>query len=85
MLLIIPNIHLLQMSKELIIYKLANKYNLPLKKIEEITNYQFKYTANIIKNGNFESVRLPYFGKFSVNENRVKYITTLKKKKDGKS
>ena len=73
------------MSKELIIYKLANKYNLPLKKIEEITNYQFKYTANIIKNGNFESVRLPYFGKFSVNENRVKYITTLKKKKDGKS
>ena len=70
------------MSKELIIYKLANKYNLPLKKIEEITNYQFKYVAKIMKEGKFESVRLPYFGKFSANKHRIKYINKLKNNKD---
>jgi nucleoid DNA-binding protein len=72
------------MSKELIIYKLANKYNLPIKKIQEITNYQFKYVSNIIKEGNFDSIRLPYFGKFSANKYRIKYIQELKKKKNEK-
>ena len=28
--------------------------------------------------GKFETIRLPYFGKFSVNKNRVNYITKLK-------
>ena len=28
--------------------------------------------------GNFETVRLPYFGKFTVNKNRVKHINRLK-------
>ena len=65
-------------NKKEIIYSLANKYNLPLKKIEEIVNYQFKYTAKIMKEGKFEIIRLPYFGKFSVNSNRVKYINKLK-------
>ena len=54
-------------NKKLIIYYLANKYNLPLKKIEKIVNYQFKYVEKIMKEGKFESIRLPYFGKFSVN------------------
>ena len=27
-----------------------------------------------MKEGNFDSVRLPYFGKFHVNNNRLKYI-----------
>ena len=27
-----------------------------------------------MKEGKFESIRLPYFGKFSVNPKRVKYI-----------
>ena len=73
------------MSKKFIIYKLANRYNLPLQKIEEIVDFQFKYVANIIKEGNFEAVRLPYFGKFSANKNRIKHITNLKKNKDGLS
>tara|TARA_R100001129_G_C5279533_1_gene236486 strand:+ start:333 stop:551 length:219 start_codon:yes stop_codon:yes gene_type:complete len=65
-------------NKKEIIYSLANKYNLPLKKVEQIVNYQFKYTSNVIKAGKFEVVRLPYFGKFSVNPNRVKHINKLK-------
>tara|TARA_R100000995_G_scaffold19796_2_gene8196 strand:- start:412 stop:630 length:219 start_codon:yes stop_codon:yes gene_type:complete len=65
-------------NKKEIIYSLANKYNLPLKKVEQIVNYQFKYTSNVIKAGKFEVIRLPYFGKFSVNPKRVKHINKLK-------
>ena len=32
------------------------------------------YFDKTIKEGNFESVRLPYFGKFDVNEHRLKHI-----------
>jgi nucleoid DNA-binding protein len=67
-------------SKKEIIQRIATKHNLPLSKIEEIVNYQFKFVADIIKKGNFESVRLPYFGKFSVKAGRLKHIQN---KKDG--
>lgn len=65
-------------DKKLIIYYLANKYNMPLKKIEEIVNYQFKYIEKTMKEGKFETIRLPYFGKFSVNPKRVEHINKLK-------
>ena len=68
-------------NKKEIIYSLANKYNLSLKKIEEIINHQFKYASKIIKDGNFETIRLPYFGKFSAKKERIKYINKLKKNK----
>jgi len=55
---------------------------MPLQLIDKIVSYQFKYTSKIIKEGNFESIRIPYFGKFSVNLNRVKYLTALKNKKE---
>ena len=60
------------------IYLLATKYNLPLSKVEEIINYQFKYIEQVMKRGKFEGVRLKYFGKFTVNPNRVKHINKLK-------
>jgi len=66
-------------NKKLIVYYLANKYDLPLSKVEEIVEYQFKYVMNIMKKGDFEAIRLPYFGKFSVNPKRVEHIN---KKKD---
>ena len=65
-------------NKEAIIQYLATKYNLPLEVVEDIVNYQFKFVSNIMKEGDFESVRLRYFGKFSVNPNRIKHITKLK-------
>jgi nucleoid DNA-binding protein len=65
-------------NKKEIIYSLANKYNLPLNKIENIINYQFKYVAKIMKEGDFKMIRLPYFGKFSVNPKRVEHINKLK-------
>jgi nucleoid DNA-binding protein len=65
-------------DKKLIVYYLANKYDLPLKKVEEIINHQFKYIEKIMKAGDFETIRLPYFGKFSVNPKRVEYINKKK-------
>ena len=65
-------------DKKIIIYYLANKYDMPLKKIEEIVNHQFKYIEKIMKTGDFETIRLPYFGKFSVNKKRINYINKLK-------
>ena len=68
-------------DKKIIIQILATKYNLPLKKVEDIVNSQFKFVEKVMKEGNFDSIRLPYFGKFSVNPNRVKHINNLKNKK----
>ena len=64
-------------SKQEIIYYLANKHEKPLKDIERIVTYQFKFVSEVMSIGKFETVRLPYFGKFSVNKNRIKYITEL--------
>ena len=66
-------------DKKLIIYYLANKYNISLSKVERIVGHQFKYLEKIMKEGNFETVRLPYFGKFSVNPKRLKYLNKHKK------
>lgn len=61
-------------NKEEIIYMLATKYNLPIKTITEIINHQFKYVTKIMAKGDFDAIRLPYFGKFSVKAKRLKYI-----------
>ena len=45
-------------------------------------NHQFKFVSKIMKEGDFETIRLPYFGKFSVNEKRIKYINKLTKEKN---
>lgn len=65
-------------DKKTIIQILATKYKLPLKEVEQMINYQFKFVSKIMKKGKFEAVRLPYFGKFSVNKKRVDYINKLK-------
>tara|TARA_R100000742_G_C4260202_1_gene78014 strand:- start:204 stop:422 length:219 start_codon:yes stop_codon:yes gene_type:complete len=69
-------------DKKLIIYYLANKYNISLSKVERIVGHQFKYIEKIMKEGKFETIRLPYFGKFSVNPKRVEYMNKNKKKDD---
>ena len=62
------------MDHKVILQKLATKYGLPIQKVEEAVYYQFKYTACIIKDGGFESVRLPYLGKFHVLPGRLKHL-----------
>lgn len=74
----------MSLNKKELIYKLANKYDLPIKVVEAAVTYQFKYTANIISSGTFDSVRLPYFGKWWVKQGRVDHINRLKAKKNKK-
>ena len=66
-------------DKDRIIQFLATKYNLPLKKIKQIVEYQFKFVTKKMKAGKFETIRLPYFGKFTVNRKRLAYIKKLSK------
>ena len=69
-------------DKKVIIHKLATKYNLSLTRIEKIVEHQFKFVTDIMKIGDFKTIRLPYFGKFSVNPKRVEYINELKNKNE---
>lgn len=69
-------------NDKIIIQKLATKYNLPLNKVEDIVYYQFKFVAKIIKNGDFQSIRLPYFGKFHAKKSRIAHVNELKRKKN---
>ena len=64
------------MDHKVILQKLATKYGLSIQKVEEAVYYQFKYTACIIKEGGFESVRLPYLGKFHVLPGRLKHLNS---------
>jgi nucleoid DNA-binding protein len=69
-------------NDKIIIQKLATKHNLPLNKVEDIVYHQFKFVAHIMKLGNFESIRLPYFGKFHAKGTRIAYLNELKRKKN---
>ena len=62
------------MQEKVILQRLATKYGLPIQKVEEAVYYQFRYTARIIKEGEFEPVRLPYLGKFHVLPGRLKHL-----------
>ena len=43
-------------DKDMIIYSLANKYNLPIKKVKSIVEYQFKFVSTTMKKGKFEGM-----------------------------
>lgn len=70
-------------KKEIIEY-LADKYDLSIEDIEKIVNYQFKFVSKIMAKGEFDTIRIPYLGKFIVNKNRVKHINRLKNEKNSK-
>ena len=61
-------------TKKEIIQILATKYNLPLSQVESVVDYHFTYVAKTMKEGKFESIRLPRFGKFSARPGRIKHI-----------
>mgnify|MGYP003122343424 FL=1 len=53
---------------------MSTTHNLPIQKIEEIVYSQFKYVSEVIRKGDFDSIRLPYLGKFTANPKRIKYL-----------
>ena len=62
------------MKEKVIIQQLASEHNLPLQKVEEAVYFQFKYVSDVIRSGKFESVRLPFLGKFHVRTGRLRYL-----------
>ena len=66
------------MDHKIILQRLATKYDLPIQKIEEAVYYQFKYVSQVMKRGKFESVRLPYLGKFHVLPGRLKHLNNAR-------
>lgn len=64
-------------TRDELIYALANKYDLPISRVEEIVSFQFKFVAKVMKLGKFEAVRLPYFGKFSAKKERIKHMNRI--------
>ncbi len=59
---------------EIIYNKLANKFDLDPEIIERVTRSQFDFTANTIEQGEFQSIRLHYFGVFGVKPLRLKQL-----------
>ena len=72
------------MKEKTIIQKLATKYNLPLNKVEDIVYHQFKYVAKIMKLGDFETIRLPYFGKFHAKKGSIAHLNEKTRRKSEK-
>lgn len=69
-------------DKEDIIRYLAQKKDMPAKRIAQIVDSQFAFVAEKISSGEFEKpILLRYFGTFSVHPYRLKKIREWSKKK----
>lgn len=62
---------------ENLIKKIAGKLNIDEEIVEKAVRTQFKFTAETIQEGNFESVHLHFIGKFAVKPNALKRINDL--------
>jgi nucleoid DNA-binding protein len=67
-------------EKKLII-QLATKHNLPIHTIEEVIFSQFKFVAEIIKQPGFQTIKLPYFGKFHAKKERIAHMNEKTRRK----
>lgn len=54
--------------------EVADDLGISVDKVREAADYQFKYTRKVMEEGNFEAIRLPYFGIFHVKEGRVEAL-----------
>jgi uncharacterized protein (UPF0128 family) len=66
----------LEVSKEL---------KIPYEQVIDIVESSSLYIKHVMENSGFETVHLPYFGKFKVNPNRLKYYNEgrIKKRSHG--
>jgi len=66
-----------------VIQLLATEFNLPLNIVEKAVYSQFKLTAKTMAEGKYQSVRLPYLGRFHVLPGRLKRLKDAKRKNAG--
>ena len=72
--------------KEKLYKKLADEYGTTVDEIRSIVDSQFEFLRKTIERGAFDSVRIPFFGRFYVNSYRLhklnlERVTGKKKKK----
>lgn len=65
------------MEKDDLIHAIARKHKISFSKAKEAIDSQFKCVKYVMEKGEGDSIRLQYFGKFSVNK---KQYEVLKKK-----
>lgn len=57
-----------------IINELAKEHGISPKRVRKAVMHQFRFVRKIMTKGDFESVRLRYFGKFHVNPKRLEKL-----------
>ena len=64
--------------------KLSKKYNLPVGVVEHITNHQFKFMKEVLRNG--DDILLHRFGTFEKNQKKIynKLKRLIKNYREGK-
>lgn len=62
-------------DKKKIVTKIAEDLKVSNKEVIVAVNAQFSLVNKVMREGNLEAVRLPYFGKFHVKKGRVKHLT----------
>ena len=60
---------------------LARKYGITMYEVDLAVGSQFSLVRKVIKAGNFEQIRLPFFGRFWVKAARKRYLDSLPAKK----
>jgi nucleoid DNA-binding protein len=63
-----------KVNKNALYEEVADKLDMTPQEVREAVRYQFKYLRDIMAEGDFEPVRLRYFGLFHVKEERLKHL-----------
>lgn len=63
-----------------ILRTLAVEEGIPDSEIDKIVSSQFRLVHDVMKEGKFEAVRLPYFGKFHAKPERIAHIQEASRK-----
>lgn len=63
-----------KVNRQQIINDLAEEYDLPKEDMAMLVKSQFQLVKDTMKEGNFDSVRLPRLGIFQVNPTRLQHL-----------
>lgn len=63
-----------KVNRRAIYREIANKHGLTVSEVEEAVKSQFYYVKQVMVDGLFEEVRLPYFGRFHVWKKQLQKI-----------
>jgi len=70
--------------KDKLYKKLAEEYGTTVEEIRSIVDSQFEFLRKTIEHGAFNSVRIPFFGRFYVNPYRLHKLNIEKVQKNSK-